>query len=96
MKEKSCLPLVTKCFVEYEDASSQTRLEYRGTLYNEKCFDVNEKKRRCFRLWLKNCNCGFRPQQSNSHMDGEVKLYYKVWPNMYNVVFSSQLQSFAK
>ena len=29
-------------------------------------------------------------------MDEEVKLYYKVWTNMYNVVFSSQLQSFAK
>jgi hypothetical protein len=29
-------------------------------------------------------------------MDGKVKLYYKVWTNMYNVVFSSQLQSFAK
>jgi hypothetical protein len=29
-------------------------------------------------------------------MDGEVKLYYKVWTNMYNVVFSSQLQPFAK
>jgi hypothetical protein len=29
-------------------------------------------------------------------MDEEVKLYYKVWTNMYNVVFNSQLQSFAK
>jgi hypothetical protein len=29
-------------------------------------------------------------------MDGKVKLYYKVWTNMYNVGFSSQLQSFAK
>jgi hypothetical protein len=29
-------------------------------------------------------------------MDEKVKLYYKVWTNMYNVVFSSQLQSFAK
>jgi hypothetical protein len=29
-------------------------------------------------------------------MDEKVKLYYKVWTNMYNVLFSSQLQSFAK
>ena len=38
----------------------------------------------------------FSPQQSNSYMDGKVKLYYKVWTNMYNVVFSSQLQSFVE
>jgi hypothetical protein len=62
----------------------------------KKCFDVNEKKGRCFSPSAKNCNYGFHPQQSNSHMDEEVKLYYKVWTNMYNVVFSSQLQSFAK
>jgi hypothetical protein len=29
-------------------------------------------------------------------MDEKVKLYYKVWTNMYIVLFSSQLQSFAK
>jgi hypothetical protein len=29
-------------------------------------------------------------------MDGKVKLYYKVWTNMYNVEFSPQLQSFTK
>jgi hypothetical protein len=89
--------MVKKCFVEYEDASSQTRPEYRGILYNEKNASMWTKRREgVFRLRLKNCNCGFRPQQSNSHMDGEVKLYYKVWTNMYNVVVSSQLQSFAK
>ena len=49
-----------------------------------------------FLLRLKNCKCGFRPQQSNLYMDGKVKLYYKVWTNMYNVVFSSQLQSFVE
>jgi hypothetical protein len=29
-------------------------------------------------------------------MDKKVKLYYKVWTNIYNILFSSQLQSFAK
>jgi hypothetical protein len=29
-------------------------------------------------------------------MDEKVKLYYKVWTNVYNIEFSSQLQSFAK
>jgi hypothetical protein len=48
-----------------------------------------------FRLRLKSCTCGFHPQQSNLYMDEKVKLYYKVWTNMYNVVFSSQLQYFA-
>jgi hypothetical protein len=55
-----------------------------------------KRRKGVFRLWLKSCNYGFRPQQSNLYMDGKVKLYYKVWTNMYNVVFSSQLQSFAK
>jgi hypothetical protein len=36
--------MVTKCFVEYEEASSQTR----KTLYTMKYFDVHEKKGRCF------------------------------------------------
>ena len=49
-----------------------------------------------FRLRLKSYTYGFRPQQSNSHMDGKVKLYYKVWTNIYNIEFSSQLQSYAK
>jgi hypothetical protein len=42
---KSCSALATKCFVEYEEASSQTRTQ---ALYTMKCFDVHEKKRRCF------------------------------------------------
>jgi hypothetical protein len=49
-----------------------------------------------FCLRLKSCIYGFRPQQSNSHMDGKVKLYYRVWTNIYNIEFNSQLQSFAK
>jgi hypothetical protein len=85
------LSLETKCFVEYEDASSQMRCIWRHSIYNEKCFVVNEKKGRCFRLRLRNFKCGFHPQQSNSHMDEKVKLYYKVWTNMYNVVFNFQL-----
>jgi hypothetical protein len=39
---------------------------------------------------------GFRPQQSNSLMDGKVKLYYKVWTNIYSIEFNSRLQFFAK
>jgi hypothetical protein len=49
-----------------------------------------------FRLQLKSYTYGFRPQQSISHMDGKVKLYYKLWTNIYNIEFSPQLQSFAK
>jgi hypothetical protein len=73
-----------------------TQDEHRDTLYNEKCFDVHEKKEGVFCLRLKSCNCGFCPQQSNFYMDEKVKLYYKLWTNMYNVLFSSLLQSFAK
>jgi hypothetical protein len=29
-------------------------------------------------------------------MDGKVKLYYKVWTNIYSIEFNSQLQFFAK
>jgi hypothetical protein len=40
----------TKCFVEYEDASSQRKLHrvWRRFVFNEKCFDVNENNGRCF------------------------------------------------
>jgi hypothetical protein len=34
----------------------------------------------------------FRPQQSNLYMDGKVKLYYKVWTNVYSIEFNSRLQ----
>jgi hypothetical protein len=44
-ERKSCPALATKCFVEYEEASSQTRTL---PLYTMKCFDVHEKKGRCF------------------------------------------------
>jgi hypothetical protein len=47
-----------------------------------------------FRLRLKRHK--FRPQQSNSYMDGKVKLYYKVWTNIYSIEFNSRLQFFAK
>jgi hypothetical protein len=40
-----------------------------------------------FRLRLKRRE--FRPQQSNSYMDGKVKLYYKVWTNIYSIEFNS-------
>jgi hypothetical protein len=33
-----------------------------------------------FRLRLKRYK--FRPHQSNSYMDGKVKIYYKVWTNL--------------
>jgi hypothetical protein len=41
---------VTKCFVKYEDASSQIKLHdvWRHFILMKKCFDVNEKKGRCF------------------------------------------------
>jgi hypothetical protein len=38
----------------------------------------------------------FSASNTRGVTDGKVKLYYKVWTNMYNVVFSSQLQSLAK
>jgi hypothetical protein len=47
-----------------------------------------------FRLWLKRHE--FHPQQSNSYTDGKVKLYYKVWIDIYNIEFKSRLQFFAK
>jgi ribosomal protein L11 methylase PrmA len=39
---------------------------------------------------------GFHPQQSNSHIDGKVELYYKVCTNIYSIEFNSRLQFFAK
>ena len=54
-----------------------------------------EKKGRCFSPSAQKSH-GFRPQQSNSHMDGKVKLYYKVWTNIYSIEFNSRLQFFAK
>ena len=57
---------------------------------------MNEKKGRCFFAFgSKNCNCWFRPQQSNSYTDEEVRLYYKVWINMYNILLKCRLQSLA-
>jgi hypothetical protein len=47
-----------------------------------------------FRLRLKTHE--FRPQQSNSYMDGKVKLYYKVLSNIYSIEFNSRLQFFCK
>jgi hypothetical protein len=67
------------CFDEHEEASFQTY-----TFYARKCFDVYEKKGRCFRLRLKRYK--FRPQQSNSYMDEKVKIYYKVWTNIHITV----------
>jgi hypothetical protein len=41
---------VTKYFIEYEDASFQIKLHgiWKYFVFNKKCFDVNEKKGRCF------------------------------------------------
>jgi hypothetical protein len=46
-----------------------------------------------FLLRLKSYTYGFRPQQSNSHMDGKVKYITRYG---HNIEFSPQLQSFAK
>jgi hypothetical protein len=56
---------------------------------------VYEKKGRCFSPSAQK-SYGFRPQQSNSHMDGKVKLYYKVRTNIHTIEFNSRLQFFAK
>jgi type IV secretory pathway component VirB8 len=56
---------------------------------------VYEKKGRCFWPSAQKSHI-FRPQQSNSNMDGKVKLYYKVWTNIYIIEFNSRLQFFAK
>jgi hypothetical protein len=53
-----------------------------------KCFDVYGKKGRCFSPSAQKTH-EFRPQQSNSYMEGMIKLYYKVWTNMYNIEFNS-------
>jgi hypothetical protein len=44
------MSVVTKCFVEYEDALSQINLMMCGgtSFIMKKCFDVNEKKGGCF------------------------------------------------
>jgi hypothetical protein len=82
---RNCPALVTKCFVEYDEASFQTCTH---AFHARKCFDVYEKKGRCFAFGSKVTH-GFRPQQSNSHMYGKVKLYYKVWTNIYSIEFNS-------
>jgi hypothetical protein len=42
--------MLTKCFVEYEYASSHKKLHgvWRRFVFNEKCFDVNEKNGMCW------------------------------------------------
>jgi hypothetical protein len=90
-KGKRCLSVVTKCFVEYEDASSQIKLHgvWRHFVLNEKMLWCDRKEGNVFFAFgSKNWKCEFHPQQSNSHMDEEVKLYYKVWTKMYNVLFN--------
>jgi hypothetical protein len=49
-----------------------------------------------FAFGSKNCKYWFHPQQSNSYIDEEVRLYYKVWIDMYNILLKCRLQSFAK
>jgi hypothetical protein len=43
-----------------------------------------ERREGVFRLRLKRYK--FRPRQSNSHMDGKVKIYYKVWTNIQSTI----------
>jgi hypothetical protein len=38
----------------------------------------------------------FRPQQSNLHMEGKVKIYYKVWINIQSNVQFSVTMSFTE
>jgi hypothetical protein len=83
---------VTKCFVEHEEASFQTWIH---ASYARKCFDVYEKKGRCFSPSAQKLQ-GFHPQQSNSHTNEKVKLYYKVWTDIYSIEFNSRLHFFAK
>jgi hypothetical protein len=47
-----------------------------------------------FRLRLKRYK--FRPHQSNSHMDGKVKIYYKVWTNLQSNVWFQNYNIFYK
>jgi hypothetical protein len=56
---------------------------------------VYEKKGMCFLPSAQKIH-EFRPQQSNTYMDGKVKLYYKVWKNIHSTEFNSRLQFFAK
>jgi hypothetical protein len=84
--------LATKYFIEHEEASYQIWIH---AFYARKCFIVYEKKVRCFSPSAQKSH-GFRPQQSNSNMDGKLKLYYKVWTNIYSIEFNSRLQFFTK
>jgi hypothetical protein len=93
MNRKSYPASVTKCFVEYEEASVASM---KGILCNEMLRCVRKEGKVFFAFGSKSYTHGFRPQLSNSHVDRKVKLYYKVWTNIYNFEFSSQLQSFAK
>jgi hypothetical protein len=61
----------------------------------KKCFDVYEKKGRCFLPSAQNIR-EFRPQQSNTYMNGKVKLYYKVRTNIHSTEFNPRLQFFAR
>ena len=73
MNRKSCTASATKCFVEYEEASSQTRTY---AFYAMKCFDVYEKKGRCFSpsaqklyLWI-----SFTAKQFTHGLKGKIIL----------------------
>jgi hypothetical protein len=80
----------TKCFVEHIKASNMNT-----SILCKEMLRCVQKDGRCFSPSAQKSH-GFHPQQSNSHMGGKVKLYYKVWTNIYSIEFNSRLHFFAK
>jgi hypothetical protein len=69
-----------KCFSFDNNASMSTKKQGHASL-------CTKRREGVFHLRLKRYR--FRPQQSNSYMDGKVKIYYKVWTSIQsNVQFS--------
>jgi hypothetical protein len=46
----------------------------------DSCFVCTKRREGVFRLWLKKYK--FRPHQSISNIDGNIKIYYKVWTKL--------------
>jgi hypothetical protein len=61
------------CFSS-DDKASAKKKEKKKQIYASLC---TKRREGVFRLRLKKYK--FRPHQSSSHMDGKVKIYYKVW-----------------
>jgi hypothetical protein len=83
--DRNILASATKCFVTHGEASFQMR---------GNALMCTKRKESVFRLRLKGHE--FPPQQSNSYMDGKVKLYYKAWTNIYSIEFNSRLHFLQK